>query len=383
VIAAIPFRWQGAVDFLVLAAVLYFILRWAQQARALRIALGVVGLHAGALGARYVDLVITSWILESAAIIFVVLLVMFFHPELRRALMRLDSVLRLWPGSSTQVGHRMQAVSDAAFRLAHSGLGALMVLVRQDSIAELLEGGSLVDAEPSPELLIAIFQKVSPLHDGAVVLKENRIARAGVVLPLTERSDVPAYYGTRHRAALGLAERSDALVVVVSEERRKVTLVNGRTASVVGSADELAGALRKLQGSIGSTPAGRLRRIFLSHMGFKFAALGLAGLFWAGFSLPRAATVRMISAPVEFANVPAGMRIAQQSAYSVEVQLRASSWIMDSVGLGRIVARFDLSKAGEGWVTLPTGPYNFDLPPGVTVDRVIPKEVSVRLSRRP
>ena len=380
--ATVAIGWQSVVDFVVLAATLYVLLRWAQRARALRIALSVAGLHAGALAARYLDLIITSWILESSAIVVVVLLVVIFHPEMRHALMRLDTMVRHWP-RPPEVNPRVHAVSDAAFQLARSGQGALIVVVRRDSISELLEGGAALDAVPSAELLVAIFQKASPLHDGAVIVDQGRIARAGVVLPLTERSGIPAYYGTRHRAALGLAERTDALVVAVSEERREVTLVEGRTARVVTTAAELAESLRRLQSRAPVSLGKRLRSLFAAHLGFKFAAIGLAALFWGMSFLPTTTTVRMLSVPVEFRNVPAGMQVTRQSADRLDVQLRGNGWIMDSVGLGRVVARFDLSGAKEGWITLRVDSRVFDLPPGVGVDQASPKEISVRLSRRP
>ncbi len=381
-IAFPPFRWQGIVDFLVLAGAIYGVLRWSQQARALRIALGIAGLHACALAARYLDLIITSWILESTAIVAVVLLVVVFQPELRHALMRLDSMLRNWSQSVEDLRPRARAISDAAFELTRQRLGALIVITRQDSIGELMEGGLGLDAQITSELLISTFQKPSPLHDGAVVITGNRISRAGVVLPLTERMDVPPQYGTRHRAALGLAERSDALVVVVSEERAEVTLVDGRLARVIGTDAELAGVLRRTQYRVPLSLRGRLRRLFTQNLAFKFAALGFAALFWSLSFVPTAATVRLVSVPVEFSSVPSGMQIAQQSADRIEVQLRGSGWIMDSVNVGKLVARFDLSKAKEGWQTLEITTQAFNLPPGITIDQITPRTVSLRIARR-
>jgi hypothetical protein len=107
-------------------------------------------------------------------------------------------------------------------------VGALIVIVRRNAVAELVSGGIVLEAAVSPEILEAIFQKTSPVHDGAVIVRGDRIVRAAAVLPLTERERMPSYYGTRHRAAMGLSERCDALVVVVSEERGEVTLMEGR-----------------------------------------------------------------------------------------------------------------------------------------------------------
>jgi uncharacterized protein (TIGR00159 family) len=210
-------RWQSAVDFVVLTAALYVLLRWAQQARALRVALLVVGLHAGALVALHLDLVITSWVLDGAAILAIVLLLLVFQPELRRSFMRLDGVLSWrWHGAA-RLTETYQSLSRAAFHLAGAAVGALVVVERRNSVGELIGNGLALDAEVSSQILEAIFQKTSTVHDGAVVVRGDRIVKVGGVLPLTERDGVPSCYGTRHRAAMGLAERCDALLIVVSD----------------------------------------------------------------------------------------------------------------------------------------------------------------------
>jgi uncharacterized protein (TIGR00159 family) len=285
-------RWQIVVDFLVLTVAFYALLRWARSARALRIALGVVGLHALALVAQRLDLVITSWVLDGTAILTVVLLVLIFQSELRREFMRLDSAIRHWPRHDSQVSARNQAIAHAAFGLAKERIGALIVIEREDSIAELTEGGVPLRSAISPELLIALFQKLSPLHDGAVVVEGEQVTKAGVVLPLTHRSDLPGYYGTRHRAGMGIAERCDALVTVVSEERGEVTLMHGRKLQYMESSDELIAALKEPP-TQGLGPS-RLRLFFQTNLRLKLAALGLAGLIWSTSFLASGTTIRTV-----------------------------------------------------------------------------------------
>src|ERR1035438_5934938 len=132
-IALILVRWQGAVDFVVLTAALYILLRWAQQARALRVALVVLGLHAGALVARHFDLVLTSWVLDGAAILAIVVLLLVFQAELRRFFMRLDSLLNWRSQEASRLAETYQSISHAAFRLASGSIGALIVVVRRNT----------------------------------------------------------------------------------------------------------------------------------------------------------------------------------------------------------------------------------------------------------
>lgn len=375
-------HWQNVVDFLVLAVAFYILLLWARQARALRTALVIVGLHAGSLFARRLELLITSWVLDAAAIVALVLLVVVFQPELRYALLRLESLASLGPRPSAALKAMYQEIADAAFSMAAVKLGALCVIVREDSVNELVSGGVRLNAELSTELLEAIFRKESPLHDGAVIIDGKQILRANGLLPLSTRNDLPLMYGTRHRAAMGLAERCDAMVVVVSEERGEVTLMHNREARVVTDGGSLVVLLDRLHARQPATPRRRIWRAVSAHLGFKLAALGLASLIWTFSWMETGSTIRSVSLPVEFVNIPRGMDVRDQSTDRLYVQLRGKSWMMDTIGVARLVARFDMSEAKEGSSRLPVTPDVLNLPPGVIIERVSPASIRVRLKRR-
>jgi uncharacterized protein (TIGR00159 family) len=372
-------RWHIVADFLVLTLAFYALLCWARSARAMRIALGIVGLRALALLASRLNLIVTSWVLDASAILAVLVLLLIFQPELRRTFMQLDSSLKLWPRPAVIGTYTNRAIANAAFALAKYQLGALLVITRRDTIGDLLEGGVAIGAETSEELLEAIFQKVSPLHDGAVIVTGNRILRAGVVLPLTKR-DMPSYYGTRHRAAVGLAERCDALVVAVSEERSEVTLMDGATVFPMEDPEQFVATLEGLIGSTRESTAARLRRYFLKNLDLKFAAFGLAAVIWGMSFLAAGATIRTFSVPIEFSNVPEGMEVTSQSADTLDIQVQGSPWVMDSVSLSKYVGRFDLRKIQPGWHTLQFQQNTLDLPPGITVDRVTPATLRVQVA---
>jgi uncharacterized protein (TIGR00159 family) len=373
-------RWQLVADFLVLALTLYALLRWARSARALRIALGVVALHALSLLARRLDLVVTSWVLDGSAFVAILVLLLIFQPELRRAFMRLDSAVRRWPRPAVASDETSRAIANAAFGLTRLHLGALLVITRRDAISELLEGGMAIRAAVSSELLEAIFQKLSPLHDGAAIIEGDQLVRANVVLPLTRRQDLPVAYGTRHRAAVGLAERCDALVVAVSEERAEVTLMDGGRIYSITDPEHLVTTLDGLLSPVREGVGVRLRRLFSRNLGLKFAALGLAGLIWGMSFLASGTTIRTITVPIEFNNVPAGMAVMSVSADTLEVQVRGSPWLMDSLNLSRRVGSFNLGGLQAGSHTLRLRPESLDLPPGIVVDRVTPETIRVQVA---
>jgi diadenylate cyclase len=375
-------RWQSAVDFVVLTAALYILLRWAQQARALRVALVVLGLHACALVSRHFDLMLTSWVLDGAAILAIVMLLLVFQVELRGVFMRLDSLLNWRSQSPSRLNETYQSITQAAFRLASASVGALIVVVRRNAVMELVSGGIMLEAGVSPEILEAIFQKTSPVHDGAVIVRGDRIVRAAAVLPLTERDKVPSYYGTRHRAAMGLSERCDALVVVVSEERGEVTLMEARRIVRCDDQAGLAQMLEKLSANPADGVGNRLRQWVSSNVAVKLAAVGLAAAIWSTSVLSTGTTVRAVNVPVEFVSVPAGMDISTPTD-RLEVQVRGRAWLMDSVSLMRLVASFNLRDAPAGIVNLPVRSANINLPPGIVMEDVSPKKITVRLIPRP
>jgi diadenylate cyclase len=372
--------WRRIVDFLVLVGSFYLVLRWAAGARALRIALAITALYAGVLFARQLDLVITTWILQGAALIAVAFLIVVFQPEVRRALMRLDRSMLMFRRLGT--ADPGQALSESAFEMASTRTGALFVVTRQDPIDELVDAGVVLGADISKPLIHAIFEKNSPLHDGAVIIEGGRIARAGVVLPLTGREDVPVEYGTRHRAAMGLAERTDALCLVVSEERGEVTVMRGRTFLRVGSPAELSRLLERPSSRKQTGLKTRARDFFVVRWRMKLAAVGLASLIWTGAMFDSSSSVRLLEVPIEFQNVPRGLDITNQSVTSVEVQLRGRRWLMDSNRISGVVARFDLHDSTEGRRIVHVVPGALNLPPGINVERVTPDTVAVRLIRR-
>ena len=374
--------WQQIVDFFVLAVALYLLLRWARQARAMRIALWVVFLHAASLLARHFELLITTWVLEGASIALILMLLFVFQGEMRRAFMRLDRLLHFSGHSVESLEPAYRALSEAAFRMAASRTGALMVVARGDSLEELTEDGVQVAADISPLLLESIFQKTSPVHDGAAIIESDRIARVNVILPLTTRVDVPPQFGTRHRAGMGLAERSDAIVVVVSEERGEVTLMRGRSFRALSSSEELVALLQQYW-AFQSTPwPKRVRRWFSSNISLKAAAAGLAALVWVFSFFETGISVRTVTAPLEFSNLPRGLDIGYEKPDRVQVAVRGRSWIMDRTSLGSLVVRIDMRRAQEGSVVHRLTANDLNVPPGLTVDSITPAEVQLRLVRR-
>jgi len=250
------------VDIGITALLIYWLFSLIQGTRAVRLLIGVAVLLLVYALAQLFDLRLLSQILQTGTYVGIFALVVIFQPELRRALERIGSVGSLaWlvsPGEQRVAERVAAAVSLAAARLAADHSGALIVIARETGLDEFVETGVALDADLSADLLCTIFFPRSPLHDGAVIVRGDRIAAAGATLPLAETTVQPRRIGTRHRAALGITEQTDAVVVVVSEETGRVSLVE--RARIVRNLDErqLSGALLALLRPGGSRGAGIL-----------------------------------------------------------------------------------------------------------------------------
>ena len=226
------------VDIGLLAAVIYWALSVLRGTRALQSLLGlgvVAALYAVSVSA---GLSAMHWVLDTLSVYLVLALLILFQDDLRRALAGAGGSLfsRTSRASSAAV---LEEVVKASFALASRNIGALVVFERAGHLSDYAHGAHRLDAWVSAELLLAVFHPASPLHDGAVVISGERLMSAGVFLPISLSEDVSRSIGTRHRAAIGLSEVTDALCLVVSEERGTVALVDAGQIVPIADANEL------------------------------------------------------------------------------------------------------------------------------------------------
>ena len=229
------FRWRDALDILLVALIVYRLLVAFRGTRAAQMLVGLGMLLAASLVARRFELHSLGWLLDNFWSFWAIAVVVLFQPELRRALARLGQgrFLRAFVGSSrAERAHLVDEVARAAAALAARRIGALIVIERTAGLRQYAELGVPLDALASGDLLESLFLPQSPLHDGAVLVEGRRISAAGCFLPLSRTADVARALGSRHRAALGISEETDAVAMVVSEETGRISLaVDGRIES--------------------------------------------------------------------------------------------------------------------------------------------------------
>ena len=238
------------IDVGITALLIYWLFSLIRGTRAVRLVIGVTVLFAVYAIAQYLNLQLLTQILQTGAVVGLFALVVVFQPELRRALDRIGRVGSLaWlfsPSEQRLAEHVADEVAHAAALLSADGIGALIVLERETGLEEIAESGVMVHADLSDDLIRTIFTPKAALHDGAVIVRGDTILAAGALLPLAETTIHTERFGTRHRAALGITEQTDAVVVVVSEENAQISLVE--RARIVRNLNEpqLARALRTL-----------------------------------------------------------------------------------------------------------------------------------------
>jgi len=221
-------RWQDVLDMAIVAAVLYWLFLILKGTRALQMLIGLGLLLVASLISKWAELTTVDWLVTNFWAQIVLVIVILFQPEIRRVLAQIGQTTPLSRALSVSEESRtLEEIIRASVSLANQRIGAIIVLERESELKDIVEMGVALEARVSKELLTSIFMTASPLHDGAVVIKENRIIAAGCFLPLSLNPDVSKMLGTRHRAALGVTEETDAVVIALSEETGAISVIIG------------------------------------------------------------------------------------------------------------------------------------------------------------
>jgi diadenylate cyclase len=216
-------NWTAGIEILLLAVSIYYGYLYFRGTRGAKVFTGLAILFIFlTLVSQILNLTVISWLLRSLTAFVAVALVVIFQPELRRALAELGS--NHFFSSARQNRETMDIVADAVFELASKQLGALIAIERDTGIRSFAESGVNLDCEISQELLLTIFFPKTPLHDGGIIIRDDRIIAAACIFPVSQREDLDRTLGLRHRAGLGITEESDAIAIVVSEETGNISV---------------------------------------------------------------------------------------------------------------------------------------------------------------
>lgn len=370
-------RWQDVVDIGLNSYILFRFYVLFRGTYVFRVLIGLTMLWFFQQIAGYAGLIVTSWVIQGIVAVAALIIVVVFRNEIRNVLQARNLKTILWGFAYKTRLAPIDVIADSAFELASRRHGALIVIPGEEDVQEMIQSGVGWNGDISREMILSVFFPDNPVHDGAAIIDGDRITRVGAILPLSRREDLPSYLGTRHRAALGLAETSDAVVIVVSEERGEVSLARGSRLREIGSRRKL---IQKLEEHFGITddqgPQMKKERIEVTTAAL-VSLLFITG-FW--FSISRGLeTLITFDVPVEYMNRNPNMEIVHASVNSIRLNLSGSGTLIKSMRPDQVRVRLDLSNATAGPNSFFITPNNISLPPGIELREVTPQTVVVEL----
>ena len=372
-------RWQDFVDISLNSYILFRFYVLFRGTNVFRVLIGMTVLWFFQRIAISLGLIVTSWVVQGIVAVGAIIIIVVFRNEIRRVLQAKNLKSILWGLSSKSPITPTEIIVDSVFEMAHRKCGGLIVLPGKEDLSDAVQGGIPWRGLITREMIASIFWQDNPVHDGAAIVNGDQIAVVGAILPLSQRDDLPSRYGTRHRAALGLAEATDSLVIVVSEERGDVLVAKGSRLREVKQKSTLESNLQEHLGN----PAIKKRYLRKERLETVTAAL-LSIIFITGiwFSVSRGQTTLVsLDIPIEYLNQKSGMEIVDTSVKSVNLVLSGSGALIKSITPDQVSVRLDLSKAvvGPNAVTVTAG--NISLPPGIVLKEINPPAVEVDLDQ--
>ena len=369
-------RWQDVVDILLNSYILFRLYVLFRGTNVIRMIGAIAMLWMLERMAVNMGLIVTSWAMQGIIAAAALIVIIVFRNEIASVLQTRDFKSFFWGIPQRQIRTPVDIIVESVYELARRKLGALIVLPLQKGIETVVQSGISWQGKLSREMLLSIFWHGTPVHDGATIVQGDRIVEVGAILPLSKRNDLPSYFGTRHRAAVGLAEQSDAVVIVVSEERGRVTVFKDESIIPINDNIELDRVLRKHTGEV--TASNGLKRQTL-ELGIA-AMICLISITGIWFSFARGLeTLVTLEVPVEFMNRDPKMEIFSASASSVRLQLSGSGTLIKSVRPDQVKVKLNLANAVAGRNQVPIARDSIALPPGIQLKQVDPQALEVNL----
>ncbi len=365
------------IDVLIVAFLIYAILLLLKRTHASFILAGILVFVVVYLAARFFNFYLTGIMLQAFFTSFIVILVIIFQKELRNFFewISVSGRAALKRKSLTEVSEN--EIVQAAEYLAHHKIGALMVLAGKQPIDRFVESGINLDGEISVPLILSILDPTSPGHDGALIIEGNKIKKFSAHLPLATRFKKIGNLGTRHRAALGLAQSSDAFVIVVSEERGVISVAHqGNLRELVGAGDLKTALDRFVKEKILPSTAPWWRNLLFHNLREKIIAVVLAALLWFIFASPSGILSREFEVPIEVRFQPLGL-IVETNPKAVNITLSGRIQNFELLNPGGLKVLIDASEFREGTQKIKMEEKLISRPGAFSVTAFSPKTIQI------
>ncbi len=369
-------RWQDIFDILLNSYILFRLYVLFRGTNVIRMLVAICILWVLERIAMSNGLIVTTWIIQGIIAAAALIVIIVFRNEIASVFQARSFKSFFWGFPRRQAFAPIDLITESVFELVRHKLGALIVLPLKKGLGEVVHGGIPWQGKLSREMLLSIFWDGTPVHDGAIVIQGDQVMEVATILPLSKSTDLPSNFGTRHRAAAGLTEQTDALVIVVSEERGKVTVFKNKSIIEVKEDAELSQVLRQHVGPVGTRNVARNQLVEICLA----AVICLAGVTGIWFSFARGVeTLTTLEVPVEFVHRDPKMAIISASESSVKLQISGSGSLIKSVRPDQVKVKLDLSNAVVGSNQIGITRDGIILPPGIELKQLKPQNIEVYL----
>jgi uncharacterized protein (TIGR00159 family) len=370
-------RWQDIVDISLVSYILFRFYVLFRGTNAFRVLIGMTILWFFQQIAVSMGLIVTSWVVQGVVTLGAFIIIVIFRNEIRTVLLARNLKFILWGGASKKVISTIEIIVQSVLEMARRNCGAMIVLPGKEDLEEMIQKGIPWEGEISKEMILSIFWPDNPVHDGAAIVQGDQITQVSAILPLSRRDDLPSYYGTRHRAALGLAEATDALIIAVSEERGDIAVAQNSQMKVVKQRRRLEQILQQHMGTAAKKSRESIKERLTVVIAALFSIIFVTGVW---FSVSKGVdTLATLEIPVVYMNRDPAMEIVKTSGNTVSLELEGSGALIKSIKPDQIQVKLDLSKSKVGPNPFTITRESISLPPGVILKGVTPPVVDVDL----
>jgi len=374
--------WRAILDIILIAAALFFLYKTLIRLGTWKIVTGILIAAAVFIISSYMGLKGIEWIYRNASHVAVISIIILFQPELRKLFERAASIR----GSRT-ANHDdafAKIITESVWKLAAKRVGAIIVIPEREEIGQWIHGGYPLNALPSVPLILSIFDPNSPGHDGALVVQKGMFTSFGVRLPVSQSGKLGEEYGTRHQASMGLSEKSDALIITVSEERGKVSVFHKGEVRVMDNEEDVFISICAHCSDAGNYQLDRPARKINKTVTFEIlGSLAVAVAFWATIIPTQGEMLeKIITVPVEYTATTEDVVMIGEKATEIHLHLAGSKSDLDAASSSALNVKINLAKATEGTQTFLINEENIRLPKGVRLIDVNPSNVEITIAKR-
>ncbi len=370
-------RWQDIIDISLVSYILFRFYVLFRGTNAFRVLIGMTILWFFQQIAVSMGLIVTSWVVQGVVTLGAFIIIVIFRNEIRTVLLARNLKSIIWGISSKTVTSTIEIIVQSVLDMARRNCGALIVLPGREDLEDVIQKGIPWEGEISKEMILSIFWPDNPVHDGATIIQGDQITQVSAILPLSRRDDLPSFYGTRHRAALGLAETTDALIIAVSEERGDIVAAQDSQLKVIRQRRRLEQILKQHLGVAAKKSRELIKERLMVITAAIFSVIFVTGVW---FSVSKGVdTLATLEIPVVYMNRDPAMEIVKTSGNTVSLELEGSGALIKSIKPDQIQVKLDLSKSKVGPNTFTITRESISLPPGIILKRVTPPVVDVDL----